>query len=456
MTDDGAANIVDFPWEVLEYVSWLRQRAQAAATPGSYLFDQPEVRFEPRDEDVLVLDPGARIEARAGRLRLASPRLPAGMELDGFEPRDREACEAWLGSIDGASSLVELRQRAGSERFELLLRQAFGKLIFSPLALLELERGVSGIEITRFPGSPYEIARNYWQNMAAVRARSTRLEAAVETDERFLHALRELHVVALMGDDLQTYYQPQSPISSGRAAPGRLMHAPSVLAETQEMCLFVRGPRVRAAHLGGVEYHRALCRSLDDLEAMAPRRFTDAAGLDWGRVVHARAAADAAAQDWFCPPRPILPGHVTALRLAFERAVAASHAGDGSRCSEALAHFHRAFIRLHPFHCGNQSLAMNLVGAVLSRLLGAGMPHLMLDHLALRLSPAAYVRVFRRALAAYVSSSTPLAARYLKLASNRARIFELTERLSKAGSDEKVQLTIAAEPEAAHLLLLID
>jgi hypothetical protein len=329
-------------------------------------------------------------------------------------------------------------------------------MIFAPLALLALERCVSGIEITRFPGSPYEIARNYWQNMAAVRTRESRLEAALETDERFLRGLRELHVVALMGDDLQTYYQPQSPISSARAAPGRLMLAPSVLVETRETCLFVRGPRVRAAHLGGVEYHRALCQSLDDLEAMAPRRFTDAAGLDWGQIAHARAAGDSAAQDWFCPPRPIRPEHVTALRAAFAQAVEASHAGERDQCSEALAHFHQAFIRLHPFHCGNQSLAMNIVGAILSRLLGAGMPHLMLDHLALRLSPRAYVRVFRRALAAYVRPRTPIAARYLRLASNRARIFELTERLSKAGSDEKVQLTIAAEPEAAHLLLLMD
>lgn len=456
MISADPASVVDFPWEVLEYLSWLRQRANAGEEPGSYLFDQPEVRFEARDEDVLVLDAGARIEERQGRLRLVSPRVSAGIELDGFEAHERAACSAWLGWIDGTRCLAEIRLRASSERFGALLRQAFGKMIFAPLALLDLERAVSGIEITRFPGSPYEIGRNYWQNMAAVRARLDQLEARLDADASFLRELRELHVIALMGVDLQTYYQPQSPISSGRAAPGRLMHTPSVLAESDQTCVFVRGPRVRAAHLGGSAYHAALYRSVNDGEAAAPRRFSDESGLDWGRVVHARAANDPEARDWFCPPRPIRWEHVAKLRVELARASDAARSGDRDTCSAALARFHQAFVRLHPFHCGNQSIAMNIIGGVLARLLGAGMPHLMLDHLALRLSPVAYARVFGRALATYVDAPTPISARYRSLAAKRASSFAFTEKLAAAGSEEEIRSAIAESPEAARLLLLMD
>lgn len=234
------------------------------------------------------------------------------------------------------------------------------------------------------------------------------------------------------------------------------MTTPSVVVQGREECVFVSGPRVRAAFVGGAEYHAALYDSLNDTAALAPRDAVDADGVDWGRVVRAQAQGDAAAEDWFCPPRPIGSAHIAALRGALQRAHQALEHGARAGCIEALAGFHQAFIRLHPFHCGNQSLAMNIVNGVLGHLLGAGVPHLTLDHLALRLSPEAYARVFRRCADVYVSASTPPAARYLGLASMRARAFDFTGRISTAAGGGAVRDLIAADPDSARLLLLLD
>lgn len=456
--DARLEHIVDFPWEVLEYWTWLRERAANPEARASYLFDEPKVRFTARDEDVLVADTGARIEAHGGGVRLTSSRVPTGLELEGFTGVELPALSELLADIQGEHTLLELRQRAGSRTplLDALLRQSFGKLVFAPHALLARERAVSGIEVTRFPGSPYEIVRSYWQNMAAVRARLPHLEAALDTDASFMRELCKMHVLVLLGDDLHTYYQPQSPISSQRAAPGRLMHTPSVVVERSDVSLFVSGPRVRAAHLGGLAYHLALYRDLGDPRANSARSFRDEAGLDWGRIVHARAASDAAAEDWFCPPRPIVDPHVTTLRLALASALSAATSRDRDGCARALARFHQSFIRMHPFYCGNQCLVMNIVNAVLGRVLGAGMPHLMLDHLAVRLDAGPYAKVFCRAVTTYVDHATPIPARYLRLASNRARMFAFAERLSARESPREVERAVAADPETARLLLLID
>jgi hypothetical protein len=451
--------VVDFPWEVLEYLTWLRQQPSSRDTSRNYLFDEPEVRFAVAETDVLSCDAGARLgEASAsGGLRLSSPRAPGGVLLSGVSEAERSTVLDVLRLLDGQLALGAVRAQLpaqGAPVLEALLRDAFGKLVFAPLAVLEAERAIAGLEITRFPGSPYEVARPFWKNMAAVRARSGALFNALRDDESFLRELRKLHVVALMGDDLATYYQPASPISSGRAAPGRLMSTRSELLETPSETLFVSGPRVHAALLGGARYHELLYRTLGEPEAAAPRDFHDGAGVPWGRLVHARAARDAAAAPWFCPPRPILPAHVRALRDGLAAAERAAHAADRSACSRELALFHRHFVRLHPFHCGNQCLAMNLINGVASRAFGAGLPHLMLDHLALRLSPGAYVRVFQRAVAAYADPQPDIITRTLRLASNRARTFALVRQLDAAPSLEAAWELARSDGLGRSLLLL--
>jgi hypothetical protein len=278
----------------------------------------------------------------------------------------------------------------------------------------------------------------------------------LDSDERFLKQLRELHVIALMGEDLQNYYQPASPISSGRAAPGRLMATATQIIDTAHGSLLVQGPRVNAPTVGGARYHEALYRTLREPEASSPRHFIDSSGLDWGRLVHAIAATDAAPQDWFCPPRPLRPEHVSSLRELLRTALESATRSEHPTCLRALAEFHQNFVRLHPFHCGNQCLAMNIVNRVLGQLLGAGIPHLMLDHLALRLSAPAYAEVFRRCVAVYVDPQPNPLARYLQLAASRTRSFNLIRRLTDAASPAEAEEFIQEDAAAARLLMLTD
>jgi hypothetical protein len=448
--------IVDFPWEVLEYLSWLR-RQPSTGEPTSYLFDEPKLRFGSEDSDIIVADREIRVQVEANALRLSSPRAPRGLLVKGSSAADQEAVTRLLELFDGERTLAEVRQLSGasSRALDLLLGQAFGSLLFAPLSLVAAEEAISGIEITRFPGSPYEIARPYWKNMSAVRERLPLLDAALGDDQQFLRSLRELHVIALMGDDLQSYYQPASPISSARAAPGRLMRSETQVVDTAQGALILQGPRVSAALVGGAVYHQLLYATLRDPEAMRPRPFVSAAGLAWGRLVHARAVSEAVAQDWFCPPRPLRVAHITALRRALRSALDAAANSEHPSCLAALAEFHQSFVRLHPFHCGNQCLAMNIVNRVLGQLRGAGVPHLMLDHLALRLSSSAYREVFRRCVEVYADAQASAPARYLRLAANRSQSFELTRRLSGAASLEAAEAEVRAEPAAAKLLMLL-
>lgn len=450
--------IVEFPWEVLDYLGWLRQQASRREATSSYLFDDPRVRFTADDGDVLVTDAGLSVCVDADALRLTSPRAPSGVILEGLRPSDRDAVTEFLGRCDGQRTLAEARWGTPGDpgRIDTLLARAFGSYIFAPLAVSNHERAISGIEITRFPGSPYEIARAYWSNMAAVRARLDRLNATLHDDDLFLAQLQELHVLALMGEDLQTYYRPASPISASRAAPGRLMRTRTELVDLAEGCLLLRGPRVNAALVGGQRYHELLYKSLAEPEAAAPRGFVGTAGLDFGRVVRARAVSDPALQDWFCPPRPLQAAHIRALREPLALALAASERSERGACLAALANFHQSFVRLHPFHCGNQCLAMNIVNRVLARLLGAGIPHLMLDHLALRLSAPAYATVFRRCVDAYLDPEPSAALRYMRLASNRTRTFSLTRRLSEAASLVEAEALLKEDPTTARLLMLLD
>ncbi len=451
--------IVDYPWEVLEYLTWLRQQPASRDATGSYLFDQPQVRFAVAEGDLLVAEADIVVSSAPGGLRLTSRRAPSAVEIEGLGEAQRGQVEALLLRFDGQSALASVRAglpAADGRVLDALLSSTFGKLIFAPLALLDAERSISGVEITRFPGSPYELARPYWTNMGAVRRRSSDLFASLADDERFARELRKLHVISLMGEDLQSYYQPASPISSGRAAPGRFMLTASQLVASREGTVFVAGPRVSAAPVGGVRYQELLYSTLDEPEAALPRAFRSSSQLDWGQIVQARAASDAADAAWYCPPRPLRHEHLRALRESLASADAAARSAKRGACLDALAAFHQDFVRLHPFHCGNQSLAMNLVNAVATRALGAGMPHLVLDHLAVRLSPGAYARVFRRAVSAYVDPRPNAAARYLRLASHRTRTFDLLRQLEAAKTLAEAGALARADAESERLLLLTD
>jgi hypothetical protein len=456
---DELDSILDFPWEVLEYLSWLRQRPSNRAAAGGYLFDVPEVRFAVAETDLVIVEHDISVTVGAAELQLSAPRASRVVTLGTLSLTERRTVEEILRRFDGQSSLAVVRaglDASAARVLDALLSAAFGKLLFAPLAVMSLERALSGVEVARFPGSPYEVERPYWKNMAAVRAASEALFARLDDDEAFARELRKLHVMLLLGEDLQSYYQPASPISSGRAAPGRIMLTGAEVLDAPDGALFISGPRVSAPQLGGDSHSELLYRSLGEPEAALQRRFQSDAGLDWGRLVTARAPTDTASAPWYCPPRPVRREHWLALRTSLAAAERAARASDRASTVEALASFHQNFVRLHPFHCGNQSLAMNLVNGVLCRALGAGMPHLMLDHLAFRLSPVAYARVFRRAVDAYVEPAPNAAARFRELASNRRRAFDLARQLDAARTLEEAEALSRADAASARLLLLTD
>lgn len=431
------------------YARWLATRAPASE---QYLRSETRVRFEPRDDDVLVVLPGLRPSAVLGGTELVASSLARSVLVPGLAP---EAAGRFLALLDGQATLGEACARAGLDAASrrALLDATFGLTLFAPFAVSALETAVSGVEVVRFPGAPYEIERPYWVNMASVRERFPRLEAALGDPEAALAELSELHVVALMGEGRSSFYCPSSRLARQGVAPGRLWQTPSRTVETGTGTRFVEGPRVHVPLLGGKGYGALLAELSGDPEATLDRRALEDEGLDWGRIVTGSAEGDRESAPWFCPPRPITRPHVALLFSALERAVAAAGAGRRGETLAALADFHQRFVRLHPFRACNQALAMNLVNAVLGRVTGAGMPHLVLDHVALRWAPLAYRRLFALAAGAWCVTGAP-AARLTRLLAMKRDYFALVTALS--ATDDAAAARVAAEtaPDAAKLALI--
>jgi hypothetical protein len=259
-----------------------------------------------------------------------------------------------------------------------------------------------------------------------------------------------LHVIALLGPSLSNFYRPASKITYQGVQPGALYTSETKTSETAHGTLFISGPRIGVALVGGDLYHALLCA--EDPQALAPSRgLSDETGLAWGRVVTGRAPKDARDAAWFCPPRPIAPEHWERLFSAYSAARAAR--SQPERAALELARFHYRFVRLHPFRCANQSLSMNLVNLLLSESHGAGMPHLLLDQLALRLNEQAYIRVFSRAVRGHVLRGTA-SERWANLRHKKLQAYELIERLKGAKNLDQAKAFAAADPIAANAALI--
>src|SRR6185503_16440680 len=172
--------------------------------------------------------------------------------------------------------------------FDRVAERTFGVLVFAPLAVKGLEERVSGAEIVRYPGSPYEIVRPYWENMAAV-ARRLSAEQAPLGAEAFVRFLSQLHVLALRGEDGRSVYRPASPIVEKQdLQPGVLYPDAPRTASTEGGVRFVSGPRVNAGPIGGDVYQALLVESVGGPQAASPAvEVRDASGLSWGGVVTA-------------------------------------------------------------------------------------------------------------------------------------------------------------------------
>ncbi len=428
---------------------WLRARPDSSR---EYLRSEARVRFEPRDDDVLVALPGVAVRATPNGSELGAGALPKPLPLPGVA---ESAARRFFALLDGEVTLARACRAAplDADAEGVVLSATFGVALFAPFAVAELERAVSGIEIVRFPGAPYEIERTYWENMAAVRLASPALEAALGDARSALAELASLHVTALMGASRANFYCPASRVAQNGINPGTLWQTPSRTLDTKAGTRFLEGPRVHVPLLGGPGYGALLAELSGDPEATLGRRELEDEGLDWGRIVTAMAESDAEPAPWFCPPRPITLAHVEQLFSALALAVSAAKRGERASTIDALADFHQRFVRLHPFRACNQALAMNIVNAVLARVMGAGMPHLVLDHVALRWAPAAYRRLFTCAVDAWCVTGTP-AARLARLLTLKRDYFALVTRLQATKDADEARVAAETVPDAARLALL--
>jgi hypothetical protein len=449
-------DVLDLPVPALgaagaDYERWLRETPDAGE---QYLLTDARVRFDARAGDVLVAPPGLVVTPASGGALLRGGALPRAVSVNGVAA---ERVERFFAALDGTATLATATARSGLADVEAraVVGATFGLALFAPHAVTALERRVSGSELVRFPGAPYEIVRNYWSNMADVRAALGRFEGALGDPLKAWRELAELHVTALLGADRRSFYRPASRVTRRGLTPGALWQTPSELRETAEGTRFVEGPRVHAPLLGGPGYGALLAELTGDPEATLDRREHHDAGLDWGRIVTASAAGDARPEPWFCPPRPIGEGHAASLCEAYERAVRAAQCGPAEQQAalDGLADFHQRFVRLHPFRACNQALAMNLVNAVLARVAGAGMPHLVLDHVALRFAPSAYRRVFALAARQWCVEGAP-ATRLGHLMRKKGAYFTLVAELAKTADADAAAVLARSSPEAARLALL--
>ena len=371
-----------------------------------YLFDTPRCRFRPEPSDELVAAPGAEVVRLGGNGGVAV-QLPGGARLP-FSGFTFERLRAAFAQFPCRYSRLTIELSTLTESF---IEQAFSRVVFAPRAVAELETELPSVEIVRFPGSPYEVVRSYWRNCSAVRRQLQQYEPP-STVAELRELLLELHQLLLLGEDnadtRSSFYLPASLLGRKRATPGTFYEVSSSFERRGAETILTGGARVSVPLLGGANYWQLLAESVDDLGAVVDERRISVDGLDVGQVLRARSEEETESRPWFLPPRPLQDGHFERLLAELNAATAAESARDLPSALRALAAFHYHFVRIHPLPSGNQSLSMNFVNARLQRLLGTGIPHLLLDQLALRFELPAYQRLFARA--AKVWSAWPKSA----------------------------------------------
>jgi hypothetical protein len=429
-------------------------RAFVAAEPNKddgYLFETPRCRFTLEPSDELVAAPGAKVGREGEQVFVV---LPGGARLPVAGISESELRSTLAALPCRYSRLVALLGPLAPS----LIEQAFSKVLFAPSAVAALEVELPSVELTRFPGSPYEVVRAYWQNSIAVRRR---IEESEPSDVAELRALLlELHELLLLGDgDPQrrsSFYLPASLLGRKRPEPGRFYDVPTGLERRGAETILTSGARVSVPLLGGEYYWQLLAESVDDAAALAAERQLELDGVPLGQVLRARAEDETQARPWFLPPRPLEGGHFAAILKAWQDARTAAQARDVNGALSALAAFHHRFVRVHPLPSGNQSLSMSFVNAFLRPLLGAGIPHLLLDQMALRFQLVPYQRLFTRAVRAWSTPWPHPGERVRQLMHMRAGLDGFVREVGNALSLMEARALITTHPRGAELSLLSD
>ena len=144
----------------------------------------------------------------------------------------------------------------------------------------------------------------------------------------------------------------------------------------------------------------------------------------------------------------------SALFADLAAADAAEAAGDVPAALAALGAFHYRFVRIHPLPSGNQSLSMSFVNSALHRLLGIGIPHLLLDQLALRFELFAYQRLFARAARSWSAPWPNATERLRHLVRMRNELNDFVSALGNAPSLIEARAHSAEDLHGAELSLL--
>jgi hypothetical protein len=440
---------LEFPWYLRAYERWLGQRP---VDTGDYLYSQACVRLRPHDDDELVVPSELSVEQAGDAVNVRIAGQQHAVSIPGLTRRDVAAVVVALRS---SPTVVELPFASGvsAEACERVLAIGFGRFIFAPKGLAHLESTCSAAEIVRFPGSPYEIVRNYWINAGALSGAVERLLAQSRSSSSFVDWLRGLHVHLLLGTDLQTFYCPASPVARRRVEPGALFTVGTRTLKTDFGEFILDGPRVNATAIGGPRYNRLVDRSIGVEQAVGDSREFGASATNWGRLVQARARGETELRTWYLPPRPLSDSHWEALFESWNAALAAPGLSDAV---DHLGRFHWCFVHLHPFSCANQSLAFALVNWALKRFTSSGIPHLILDQLALRHDCAEYVRLFARAVGNWTTGEAEPAARHMARVRKRQALDEFIAQLAATAGDAEADAVSSRHPQSACLALLLD
>jgi hypothetical protein len=424
--------------------------AQGRADDG-YLFDAPRCRFLPEPSDELVAPPGAEL-VRVGNQVAVQLVGGARLQLHGFGFDELRPVFARLPCTYSRLT-IELQTKT-----DAFMEQAFSRVLFAPVAVAALEAELPALEIVRFPGSPYEVERAYWRNSCSVRTRI--VEGGLPENVTELRALLlELHELQLLGPvgDAQSrssFYLPASLLGRKRPTPGSFYEVPTGLEHREGESWLTSGARVGVPLLGGFNYWQLLAESVSDAAALADERQLSVDGVPLGRVVLARAEGEPQKRPWFLPPRPLEDAHFERLLADLRAADTAVRTGDVAGALAALGAFHFRFVRLHPLPSANQSLSMSFVNASLRRILGIGIPHLLLDQLALRFELTAYQRLFARAARAWSAPWPNATERLRHLVRMRNELNELVTSIGNAASLIEARALLATSSRAAELSLL--
>ena len=412
---DLISDILDFPWVLVEYQNWLKSRPDP---DGDYLFTQSRIRFEPRNLDQLVLVESVKV-VNGSHLQIFenTPLIPIPEE-------HRAHVDSVLSELATRPFAVELQSKSDAPATcDWLLSVGFGQFIFTPQSVQDLDSRVSSGEIVRFPASPYEIDRDYWINICDLD-----FQGSTSSVPDFIHWLRTLHVQLLLGKGLDTFYCPSSPIAKKGVHPGSLYERGVQTITTSSGEFIVEGLRTNASTLGGDLYHQLLRKSLE-LKPMEYKQVFQDQGVNWGRLVKSRSRTDKQDSDWFLPPRPMINDH---WYLLWQSWLEATLSTDSIECVTQLAYFHWYFVHLHPFGCANQSLAFAMVNSILNRVLGSGIPHLILDHLAMRFDSTDYVKLFKRAVTSWTTTESKSLARHQERSQKRLELDKFIASLHEA------------------------